>query len=608
MDVVIVAAGEASRLRPYSEEMPKTLMELRPGLPIIDFILKRVMALSPRKVVVVTRRTWKDILASHLAGLAEVVTVDLEGGFGNLYSVYTALTRVGDEFLILMSDHIFEEEVLMRLAEHASKASFTVCLDRNPSRSEAVEGLKVIIEGGLVRDAGKDAAPRYGIDTGAIMARGRAKEFIEEVIRQKGPGASIADVLRFAASKGEEVDYVDVTGLLWKDIDTPEDLVKARKLVEKVELRELAKRTGDPLSRALLKPLTTRLSMLALKNSLLKPAMLTSWASAFLASWALLLPQVESNALLMFPLLAVHVVASELLRELAVLASWDVTAISQVDFLATLPLAAFVSRLADTWPLSVLAGAGILFTSLAGLPRMASAEGYSGLLVSKLLATIVLSLSLFVGGAIYGVAFCALMPWLHIALRLKPRRSGLARGKEPSHVPIPAVRVDEIAEKIESLVTNVVKLAVVLAVLTMLSPLSSDVLFQVDEYSLRVGTLLTVAQLTAVVYYGYKILEPLFSLLDALATRLVEKLGVTRYTARRILVESVYLVLIVLTWFLLPSLKNIPGIGGVLYRVLTIVIVALFALISYDLVRLLFRVFEDTLKRIVHAIARFVSG
>ena len=44
--VVIIAAGVASRLKPYSNEMHKCLMELEPNVTILDFILNRLEKIS----------------------------------------------------------------------------------------------------------------------------------------------------------------------------------------------------------------------------------------------------------------------------------------------------------------------------------------------------------------------------------------------------------------------------------------------------------------------------------------------------------------------------------------------------------------------------------
>ncbi|MGQ9479685.1 MAG: NTP transferase domain-containing protein, partial [Thermoproteota archaeon] len=86
LPVVIIAAGVASRLKPYSEEVPKCLMELEPDVTILDFILSRVEEIKPSRILIVTRPRFRRMLEERLKGRVEIVETDIEE-FGNLYSV-----------------------------------------------------------------------------------------------------------------------------------------------------------------------------------------------------------------------------------------------------------------------------------------------------------------------------------------------------------------------------------------------------------------------------------------------------------------------------------------------------------------------------------------
>ena len=137
------------------------------------------------------------------------------------------------------------------------------------------------------------------------MCRGRAREYIIEAVRREGLSAKIADALNLAASRGD-VDYVDVTGKLWKDIDTPEDLVKARKLYWEILRRELIKPGDGLVSRYINRPISTRISLMIYKKNIqVNPAAVTllsailCFISAYLISqgvlvWGGLLAQLAS--------------------------------------------------------------------------------------------------------------------------------------------------------------------------------------------------------------------------------------------------------------------------------------------------------------------------
>ena len=211
--VVIIAGGVAPRLEPYSSEMHKCFMELEPNVTILDFIMKKIEKTNPPRTVVVTRPEFKNIFEKRLKGKAELIETDLEE-FGNLYSVSLATKRLEtNSFLVLMSDHIFEQSILDRLLSLRSQAAFTVCLDKKPSQAEAREGLKLALKGEAVMHADKTLSPRYGIDTGIILCRENSKAYIERAIENFGCKATIADALNLAVADGK-VDYVNVTGRL----------------------------------------------------------------------------------------------------------------------------------------------------------------------------------------------------------------------------------------------------------------------------------------------------------------------------------------------------------------------------------------------------------
>lgn len=262
LPIVIIAAGIASRLEPYSREMPKCFMELEPDVTILDFILNRIEKINPPRILIVVRSQFKKVFEEKLKGKAELIETDIEE-FGNLYSVSLAMKHLNaGAFLLLMSDHIFERSILDKVLSHKSQAAFTVCLDKKPSRAEAKEGLKLTLSGGVVVSSDKTATPQHGIDTGIILCREDSKAFVERAIENFGYKASIADALNLAAADGK-VDYLDVTGKLWKDVDTPEDLIKARRVYWQIIRKELIKSEDGLVSRYLNRPISTRISVMA---------------------------------------------------------------------------------------------------------------------------------------------------------------------------------------------------------------------------------------------------------------------------------------------------------------------------------------------------------
>jgi len=68
------------------------------------------------------------------------------------------------------------------------------------------------------------------------------------VVNRKSRKASLADLVNTLAKIGI-VSYVDVSGLLWQDVDTVEDIERARKLYWRILARNLVKETDGIVSR-----------------------------------------------------------------------------------------------------------------------------------------------------------------------------------------------------------------------------------------------------------------------------------------------------------------------------------------------------------------------
>ena len=261
LSALIIAAGRGTRLRPYTEERPKSLFEIAPGKTIISFILDRLERAGFVEIYIVTRPEYKSAFEEEVGERARVVGIEGPREFGNLYPVLWAIENLRlEEFLLLMSDHIFEYEMLDRLVSSELDRAFVVCLDRNPSWDKAVEGLKLRLGRGGVRDVGKELPPIHGIDTGLILCAKSAREYVKKAYGELGPKAAVGDALKLAAAEGE-VGFVDVSGLLWMDVDTPEDLVEARKMYWEILRRELVKPGDGVVSRYLNRPLSTRISL-----------------------------------------------------------------------------------------------------------------------------------------------------------------------------------------------------------------------------------------------------------------------------------------------------------------------------------------------------------
>lgn len=619
LPIVIIAGGVASRLEPYSGETHKCLMELEPNVTILDFILNRIEKINSPRILIVIRPQFKNVFDERLKGKAELIETDVEE-FGNLYSVSLAMKRLdAGSFLLLMSDHIFEQSILDKLLSTSSQAAFTVCLDRKPSRAEAREGLKLALREGSVVYADKNLSPRYGIDTGIILCRENSKAYIERAIENFGFKATIADALNLAAADGE-VDYVDVTGKLWKDVDTPEDLVEARKVYWQILRKELTKPEDGLVSRYLNRRISTRISIMTYRRGFkIEPLTVTlvSFILGLSASILLAMRVFILGGLLVQTSSVIDGVDGELARLYHKVTPWGGYVDSVLDRISDIAIVAGLtlsSPIIDDFILlfALLAAANVIFVSY--VTHNLKSLGVSTVKLRKVPATrdvrlFVVFIASLLSLPIFGLYYLAVAPIFYLgyslALAYKMRRGEIKlerAGRKPK--PEIPIKRKEIINTIESLISNSIKLGLALLIVSMIAPVISGITWiNLNGLALSSDHLLSILNLIVIIYFGYRIMLALKAVVDIIAKRLVGAVGITETTLKHILVDCFYIVLAALLWVYLPPQLN-TYMGEWASRLASLVIFVFFLLILYDLAKLLYRTFGDFYKEIVEKIAK----
>jgi choline kinase/phosphatidylglycerophosphate synthase len=619
LPVVIIAGGVASRLEPYSGETHKCFMELEPNVTMLDFILNRIEKINSPCILIVMRPQFKNMFEERLKGKAELIETDVEE-FGNLYSVSLAMKRLdASPFLLLMSDHIFEQSILDRVLSTRSQAAFTVCLDKKPSRAEAEEGLKLALRGGAVVYADKTLAPRYGIDTGIILCRENSKAYIERAIENSGFKATIADALNLAAADGK-VDYVDVTGKLWKDVDTPEDLVEARKIYWQILRKELVKPEDGLVSRYLNRPISSRISIMAYRRGFkIEPLTVTlvSFILGLSASLLLAMRVFILGGLLVQLTSVIDGVDGELARLYRKATPWGGYLDSVLDRISDIAIVAGLtlsSPIIDDFTLlfAILAAANVIFVSY--VTHNLSSLGVSTEKLRKVPATrdvrlFIVFITSLLSLPILGLYYLAVVPVFYLcyslALAYKMRR-GEIKLERVSREPKPEILIErkEISNTIKSLISNSIKLGLALLVVSMIAPVISGItLINLNSLALNSDHVLLTLNLVVIIYFGYRIILALKAIIDIITKRLVDAVGITETTIKHILVDCLYIVLAALLWIHLPPQLS-TYMGEYASRLAALIIFVFFILILYDLAKLLYKTFGDFYKEIVEKIAK----
>jgi choline kinase len=243
---VLLAAGEGTRLHPYTLDRPKCLVEVA-GRPLLDRTLSALEAVGVEELVLVTGYR-EDVLRAFLERRGSRVRVrcirnEVYASTNNAFSLWTARDAVAGGFVLLDGDLLFEPRVLTTVLETAGDAVLAV--ERRADLGE--EEMKVLPGPAVtVAAVNKTMDPRAAIGESIGIARfsaGAASALWDRLDQQVVAGQrNVYYELAFEAliSAGMPFHIGDVTGLMCMEIDTPDDLAAAQQLARRIDDRALS--------------------------------------------------------------------------------------------------------------------------------------------------------------------------------------------------------------------------------------------------------------------------------------------------------------------------------------------------------------------------------
>jgi|Deesub1362A_J573_1020465.scaffolds.fasta_scaffold00051_115 CDP-L-myo-inositol myo-inositolphosphotransferase len=246
---VILAAGKGER---FGDSLPKPLAKLFEK-PLIEYIIESLEKVGISEIIVVYHdERVRDFVRSRCK---TVYNPHVERGEG--YSLLLgAKASGGGPFLLLMSDHFFDREILSRLLNSNTKST-TLCIDKDIYDKDLDEATKVLVEGSKIISIGKNIKKFNAIDTGIFLCTNEVTEIAGEFEGK----FTVTDVMSKLSQKGKLL-ACDVTGFFWRDIDTKEELIK----VENFILKSLVKPSDGIISRHINRKLSIPLSRLLVKT------------------------------------------------------------------------------------------------------------------------------------------------------------------------------------------------------------------------------------------------------------------------------------------------------------------------------------------------------
>jgi choline kinase len=228
---IILAAGNGSRLRPYTDACPKCLLDVG-GRPIIDHQLDGLRRCGIGEVVVVVGYCG-DRIREHLGAAARYIANPRFESTNSLYSLWLARGELRSGAVILNSDVLALPQLYDRLLRSPDPNAILV----ERGSGFAAEDMKVSLDGDRVVDFGKDLpserAHAHNVGVAKFSQSGAAEliECLDRLVAQGHENDWAPAAYRAFGSQWPLV-AIATDGRPWIEIDYVEDLTRARREIQ----------------------------------------------------------------------------------------------------------------------------------------------------------------------------------------------------------------------------------------------------------------------------------------------------------------------------------------------------------------------------------------
>ncbi len=235
MRVIILAAGRGKRLDPITDSLPKYLVDIG-GMTLMDHQMANLLKTKIAEEVILVTGYRAESVRSQISKyrrwhkIREVFCPNyLE--HNNLISLWQARGCLGDDFVIINGDNVFDYSVLEKLAAQQAEACLTIV-----KRVTYVDGdMKVIFKGDRLDQVSKGLpnGEADGISIGIMRFRGEGARAFSEKLEQMATdeGNRQEYYLRVVERLAQEfpIKGLEVPNQHWTDIDDQGDLERVRK-------------------------------------------------------------------------------------------------------------------------------------------------------------------------------------------------------------------------------------------------------------------------------------------------------------------------------------------------------------------------------------------
>lgn len=238
LKAIILAAGVGSRIRPLTDNCPKSLLKIGDST-ILEMMISHLKSSGINDIVIVLgylQQQIKDYIASNFADMNVQFVINEHYETTNTgYSLMLTEPFVQNcDFIKFDADVVFEKSILNKLI--ASEYNNVLCIDKAINLD--AEEIKVIIDDqGKVLKASKEVAPKDAVGESIgieKISQATAKKLFSELklmmLDTENHQAYYEAAYERLIEKNSTFNTIDITGLKWTEIDTLADFDLAKSI------------------------------------------------------------------------------------------------------------------------------------------------------------------------------------------------------------------------------------------------------------------------------------------------------------------------------------------------------------------------------------------
>lgn len=230
---VLLAAGKGERLKPYTNDKPKCLVEVG-DKAILGHLLDALTQYQFEKLIVVTGYK-SEIIREYLDSCNTSITIEyvhneIFCSTNNIYSLWLADRLIDDQFILFESDLVFDPDFLNKIqqADKVVLDKFNPVIHDGTTAEVSEHGLLQNIHMELPSVANRNLYKTVNIYSFSFDTWKKIRDEIERYIGKGETNIYYETAIKKLVENDQiSLTMADLTHYWWEEIDTVQDLQRA---------------------------------------------------------------------------------------------------------------------------------------------------------------------------------------------------------------------------------------------------------------------------------------------------------------------------------------------------------------------------------------------